>query len=143
MNCMEMNNLNSVPKLGKPCWEEHQCGRETAGVNSQELGVCPAYKMDLGDGCWIAYGTMCGGIPREDYKEKVKRCRTCSTFLQYDFEHKEFMLKEWIDFEDPKDKDENKKVYPFYPPRAWRNRDGNRMMATSHDDLIASSGLGW
>lgn len=128
MNCLEMNDFNSVPEKGKPCWEEHQCGRETAGVNSRELGVCPAYKMNLGDGCWIAYGTMCGGIPRENYKEKAERCRTCSTFLQYDFEHREFMRKEWIEFENPKhsdndkDKDEDTKSYPVYPPRSWEDR---------------------
>lgn len=124
MNCLEMNDFNSVPENGKPCWEEHQCGRETTGVNSKEFGVCPAYKMNLGVGCWIVYGTMCGGIPREGHKEKAERCHTCSTFLQYDFEHREFMWKEWIDFEDPKDTDKNKDVnpYPVYPPRSWQDR---------------------
>ena len=137
MNCMEMNDFNSVPVKGKPCWEEHQCGRETAGVNSQEFGVCPAYKMNLGVGCWVVYGTMCGGIPRDDHKEKAERCSTCSTFLQYDFEHREFMRKEWIEFEDPKGK--NKQSYPFNPPRSWQYR--GRIIATSlsEDDSVIRS----
>ncbi len=102
MNCFEKNGCKNTPASGKPCWEEHQCGRETAGVNAKEFGVCPAYKMNLGNGCWVVYGTLCGGEKRTDWKEKADRCSTCSTFLQYDAEHKDHMRREWIDFDEDK-----------------------------------------
>ena len=104
MNCMEFSGKASDEVIAtdkRPCWEEHECGRETAGANSKDLGVCLAYRMDLGNACWLVYGTFCGGEEREGWKEKQERCSTCSTFLKYDNAHKQHMFKEWIDFDEP------------------------------------------
>ena len=110
MNCMEFSGkatdlwktLEVIATDKRPCWEEHECGRETAGVNYKDMGVCLAYRMNLGNACWLVYGTFCGGTERKTWKEKQERCSTCSTFLKHDDAHKQHMFREWIDFPDPK-----------------------------------------
>jgi len=110
MNCLKYSgkgkDLNESLKViatdKQPCWEEHQCGRETAGANYKDLGVCLAYRMNLGNACWLVYGTFCGGKERKGWKDKQEMCSTCTTYLKYDDAHKQKMFKEWIDFDEPK-----------------------------------------
>lgn len=61
------------------CWEFKLCGREAAGVNSGELGVCPAYP-DNGKQCAMVVGTLCGGQVQGTYAKKLSGCQECAFY---------------------------------------------------------------
>ena len=66
------------------CWEFKRCGREPGGMNSRELGVCPAASETRVDGangghnggraCWAVAGTLCGGKVQGTYAMKMGTC---------------------------------------------------------------------
>ncbi len=72
------------------CWEIKGCGRETAGINSNDLGVCPAAVDSSSDGlnnginggriCWAVAGTFCGGIVQGRFAQKKVSCMSCEVF---------------------------------------------------------------
>lgn len=72
------------------CWEFKKCGREPAGENALEHGVCPAATNDRLDGihrgkkagrvCWLVAGTMCGGEVQGTFANKYKDCRECDFY---------------------------------------------------------------
>lgn len=64
------------------CWEMKDCGREKAGRNADELGVCPAYP-DNGHSCWIVAGTFCGGTVQGTYARKTHFCNICEVYKLY------------------------------------------------------------
>lgn len=66
------------------CWEYHNCGRETGGIRSQELGVCPVavetrldgvhYGNNAGRACWVISGTLCKGEVQGTFAKKFFNC---------------------------------------------------------------------
>jgi hypothetical protein len=77
-----MNKLN--------CWEFKECGRETGGVLTRELGICPASTEKMFDGvnsgknagraCWLVAGTMCEGEIEGTFAKKFKKCELCDFY---------------------------------------------------------------
>lgn len=72
------------------CWEFKKCGREKGGVNTAELGVCPASietalhgvhdGENSGRACWVMEGTLCAASVQGSFLEKFKKCITCDFF---------------------------------------------------------------
>jgi len=72
------------------CWEFQECGRETGGSKTYELGICPAAtesKLDgvndgrnAGRACWALAGTICGGQVQGTYAQKLGSCLKCDFF---------------------------------------------------------------
>lgn len=73
------------------CWEFKKCGRETGGLNADELGTCPAAiekRLDgvhggsnSGRACWVVSGTYCGGKTQGTFAKKYNNCKICDFFL--------------------------------------------------------------
>ena len=61
------------------CWEMKKCGREAGGANAAALGTCPAYP-DHGRDCWMAAGTLCGGVVQGTWAEKLGNCQKCDFY---------------------------------------------------------------
>lgn len=61
------------------CWEFKKCGRENGGVNSDELGVCPAYPNN-GKSCARVAGTLCGGEIQGTFAMKLHNCMQCAFY---------------------------------------------------------------
>ncbi len=71
----------------KNCWEYKLCGREEGGINSEELGVCPASSSKDFEGrnsgenggryCWRLAGTFCGGKIQGTMARKIMNCIEC------------------------------------------------------------------
>jgi hypothetical protein len=78
----QKNNMN--------CWEFKKCGREPNGVNSKELGVCPAATEIRVNGvhggknggrcCWAVAGTLCGGKIQGGIGDKALECLACDFY---------------------------------------------------------------
>ncbi len=74
------------------CWEALQCGREPGGVNTDELGVCPAAEAGEYDGvneglnagrfCWVVAGTLCHGEIMGTFAQKALNCMKCEFYGQ-------------------------------------------------------------
>ncbi len=74
------------------CWEIKNCGRESGGAKSDDLGVCPAASETSCDGinsgknagriCWAIAGTFCGGKVQGDFAQKSVSCMSCDVFKQ-------------------------------------------------------------
>ena len=72
------------------CWEFKKCGRETGGIKSKELGVCPAAEAASANGvnggtnggraCWALSGTLCGGKVQGTFAQKVASCQSCEFY---------------------------------------------------------------
>jgi hypothetical protein len=85
------------------CWEYYSCGREIGGVNTKELGVCPASThpqnpeinggTNSGRYCWTVSGTLCDAKIQGNIEDKLLNCINCSFFksVNYD-EGREFTL---------------------------------------------------
>lgn len=86
------------------CWEVMNCGRELNGVNSIELGVCPAAQLSTFDGvnkgtnggrfCWVVAGTYCEGEDASgNYSQKLANCIHCKFLKQVNLEEgRDFIL---------------------------------------------------
>lgn len=74
------------------CWEVRQCGRESGGLTSDELGVCPAAQMQQFDGvnqgsnagrfCWAVSKTLCHDFVQGTLAEKALDCMECPFYRQ-------------------------------------------------------------
>lgn len=92
---MKMTKIN--------CWEYFKCGREYGGINTKELGVCPASISRLNSGinngisagrsCWTIKGTLCNQNRQGNFEDKLLGCINCSFFKLVDQEEsREFVL---------------------------------------------------
>ena len=57
-------------KREKACWVIKKCP-----PNRKKL--CPAWEFQVGKLCWFIAGTICEGEIHQDWKEKMKICRSC------------------------------------------------------------------
>jgi hypothetical protein len=74
------------------CWESMECGRQPGGVNTAELGICPASTALVYNGinggsnagrfCWSVAGTFCNGDVQGTFAAKLKNCLKCPFFLK-------------------------------------------------------------
>ena len=55
----------------KPCWQIKKCP-------SDRKKNCPAWEFRAGKICWFINGTICNGIIQNNWKEKMKICRSCN-----------------------------------------------------------------
>jgi hypothetical protein len=60
-------------KLKKPCWIIKNCPLD-------QRKACPAWEFKAGDLCWFINGTNCEGTTHQNWKEKMKVCRSCEVF---------------------------------------------------------------
>ena len=70
------------------CWEYMKCGREASGINTAQLGECPAFAMEAGDACWLVTGTFCEGEVQGTHAQKIRSCMSCGFYKQFDFAHR-------------------------------------------------------
>jgi DNA-binding XRE family transcriptional regulator len=66
---------HSSAKNSKPCWKLKNC---TADQKKQ----CPAWEFKSGNLCWFINGTICDGSIHDNWKEKMKICRSCDVFTR-------------------------------------------------------------
>jgi hypothetical protein len=57
----------------KPCWVLKKCPLE-------RKKHCPAWEFKTGHLCWFINGTICEGGVQQNWKEKMKICRSCEVF---------------------------------------------------------------
>ena len=62
---------NNKPK--KSCWVIKKCSHD-------QRKQCPAWEFKVGDLCWFINGTICEGKVHQNWKEKMKVCRSCEVF---------------------------------------------------------------
>jgi hypothetical protein len=72
------------------CWEVKKCGREPGGLNTKELGICPAAieirvnRVNSGKNggrcCWTVAGTLCGGKVQGSAALKTMNCMNCEFY---------------------------------------------------------------
>ncbi len=72
MYFLASRKFNSA-KNSKPCWKIKGCGVE-------QKKQCPAFEFKSGNLCWFINGTICEGSIHENWKDKMKVCRTCEVF---------------------------------------------------------------
>ena len=60
-------------KSTKPCWTVKKCTPE-------QRRQCPAWEFGSGDLCWLINGTICEGSVQENWREKIKICKSCPIF---------------------------------------------------------------
>jgi hypothetical protein len=88
---------------GLNCWEYYKCGREVRGINSGELGTCPASTLPNSHGtnggsnsgryCWTVKGTLCDAEVQGGLEDKLLNCINCSFFKLVNYEQgREFTL---------------------------------------------------
>ena len=66
-----VSRLNSKHKRQKSCWDIKKCSTE-------RKTRCPAWEFRTGDMCWFINGTICDGGVQNNWKDKMKICRTCA-----------------------------------------------------------------
>jgi hypothetical protein len=67
------------------CWEFKKCGREEGGINSTQLGVCPAYPNN-GKRCARVAGTLCGGKVQGTFAAKLVNCMQCNFYKSANYD---------------------------------------------------------
>ena len=65
--------LEGKYKSKKPCWVVKNCP-------SERRQLCPAWEFKTGNLCWFINGTICEGGVQQDWKKKMKICRSCEVF---------------------------------------------------------------
>jgi hypothetical protein len=65
-----ITRMNRKKRLADPCWKIKQCPAE----NRKQ---CPAWEFGMGDLCWFINGTICEGVARDNWEEKILLCRSC------------------------------------------------------------------
>lgn len=68
-----VSRLNSKGKAKKSCWDIKKCSPE---LKTQ----CPAWEFRAGDLCWFINGTICDGGAKNNWRDKMKICRSCKVF---------------------------------------------------------------
>ena len=66
------------------CWEFMKCGREADGINSNKLGICPAYPSD-GKRCANVVGTFCDLVQALHASQYIS-CPECPFYNSMHFE---------------------------------------------------------
>jgi len=70
----------------KNCWQVKNCGRQSGGLKTSELGVCPAATVvtngfnggtNGGRICWSVAGKLCGGEVQGTFAQKAANCIEC------------------------------------------------------------------
>ncbi|UCH21191.1 MAG: helix-turn-helix domain-containing protein [Deltaproteobacteria bacterium] len=61
------------PRGRRSCWVIKQCPTE-------RRKHCPAWEFKTGHLCWFINGTICEGGVQQNWKEKMKICRSCEVF---------------------------------------------------------------
>ena len=61
------------PKRPKSCWQITACPKN-------RRARCPAREFKAYKLCWFISGTLCHGVARRNWKEKMAVCRTCPVF---------------------------------------------------------------
>jgi hypothetical protein len=69
-----ISRMRERSKDQKPCWSIKKCPPE-------RKKQCPAWEYRAGKMCWFINGTICEGEAQNDWKEKMKICRSCSAFV--------------------------------------------------------------
>ncbi len=69
-------NMRGTRKTRKSCWTIKECPTE-------RKKQCPAWEFKTGKLCWFISGTICEGIVRDSWKEKMKICRSCEVFKSF------------------------------------------------------------
>lgn len=67
--------METQEQLG-PCWEIRRCPPKVREI-------CPAWEFKSGHLCWFINGTVCQGIPRGRWSEKMVLCRKCEVFVSF------------------------------------------------------------
>ena len=57
----------------KACWTIKKCAPD-------QKKQCPAWEFKSGDLCWFINGTICDGNVHDNWKAKMKICRSCDVF---------------------------------------------------------------
>ena len=57
----------------KQCWVVNKCLKK-------RKEQCPAWEFKTGELCWFINGTVCEGTVRQNWKKKMKICRSCEVF---------------------------------------------------------------
>jgi len=63
----------------KSCWVVNKCPRE-------RKQKCPAWEFRAGKLCWFINGTICEGLAKKNWKEKMEICRECKVLAPYLYE---------------------------------------------------------
>ena len=65
-----VSRIRANTNVHRPCWIIKKCP-----VNRKKQ--CPAWEFKAGELCWFINGTICEGSIQNNWKEKMKICRTC------------------------------------------------------------------
>lgn len=65
-----LSRMRSKENRQKACWTIKKCPPKVKKT-------CPAWEYNAGKLCWFVNGTICSGAPKENWKEKMKICRSC------------------------------------------------------------------
>jgi len=71
-----LSRMDGSPRVSRPCWVIKKC-HPSIKVR------CPAWQFDSGKLCWFVNGNICCGKVCKDWKEKMKRCRSCKVLLRF------------------------------------------------------------
>ena len=66
---------NNSARNRTPCWKLKNCP-------SERKKQCPAWEFKSGNLCWFINGTICDGSIHDNWKEKMKICRSCDVFTR-------------------------------------------------------------
>ena len=69
-----ISNMRNGQKARKSCWVIKKCP-------PKQKKQCPAWEFRVGKLCWFINGTICEGVVHQNWKEKMKICRSCEVFL--------------------------------------------------------------
>jgi hypothetical protein len=83
--------MNLPWKAKKNCWEFKKCGRQSSGLFTARVIVCPAATEtkltgvhggeNSGRACWVVAGTMCEGEVQGTFAQKYKNCEQCDFYM--------------------------------------------------------------
>jgi hypothetical protein len=65
-----LSRIKENNKNRKSCWIIKKCPPE-------RKKQCPAWEFRAGELCWFINGTICEGEVKQNWKEKMKICRSC------------------------------------------------------------------
>lgn len=68
-----VSRINNNGKAAKPCWR-------IKGCPPAQKKQCPAWEFKSGNLCWFINGTICDGSIHQNWKDKMKVCRSCEVF---------------------------------------------------------------
>lgn len=68
-----ITHQNDNSKKRKNCWTIKKCPLS-------RKRMCPAWEFHSGKVCWFINGTVCGGVPQKNWREKMEMCRKCEAF---------------------------------------------------------------